>query len=287
MSGFGLAGPPPAAQIPGWKHLRTGKVRDLYTNDQSQLLIVASDRISAFDWVLPSTIPNKGKILTQLSLFWFERLSEIVPNHLISTDVPSEVKGRAIIAKPLHMFEVECVARGFLTGSGWQEYQVKKSVCGNQLPDDLVDGSKLERSIFTPATKAAIGDHDVNITIQQAAQIIGEKSASELQRLTLALYDHAAKYSQSRGITLVDTKFEFGTDEFGVITLGDEALTPDSSRFWDADRKSFDKQFVRDYLLKVWVRNSNPPELPDDVVEKTAERYEDAYFKLTGKRFEG
>ena len=287
MSGFGLAGPPPAAQIPGWRHLRTGKVRDLYTNNQNEILLVASDRISAFDWVLPSTIPNKGKILTQLSLFWFELLSDVVPNHLISTNVPSEVSGRAIIAKPLKMFPIECVARGYLTGSSWIEYQSGHSVCGNKLPPGLQDGSKLTDAIYTPATKAEIGDHDLNIDFSRTIELVGEKTATDLKRLTLALFNRAAKFTEQRGITLVDTKFEFGIADTGLITLGDEALTPDSSRFWDSARKSFDKQFLRDYLLKVWDRNSPPPELPKDVVEKTAARYEEAFFKITGRKFGG
>lgn len=286
MSGFGLKGAPVAQVIEGWNHLRTGKVRDLYTNDKNELLIVASDRISAFDWVLPTKIPNKGKILTQLSLFWFEKLSNLVPNHIISMDVPAEVKGRAVIAKPLKMFPIECVARGYLTGSGWKEYQQKQSVCGNDLPADLKDGSKLPKSIFTPATKAEIGDHDVNIDFESAAKLVGNESAIELKRLTLALYDHAKDYAATCGIILVDTKFEFGLDSNGEITLGDEALTPDSSRFWDLAHNSFDKQFLRDYLAGVWDRESEPPTIPQEIVEKTAAKYEEAFHKLTGRKFE-
>lgn len=286
MSGFGLKGAPVAQVIEGWNHLRTGKVRDLYTNDKNELLIVASDRISAFDWVLPTKIPNKGKILTQLSLFWFEKLSNLVPNHIISMDVPAEVKGRAVIAKPLKMFPIECVARGYLTGSGWKEYQQKQSVCGNDLPAGLKDGSKLPKSIFTPATKAEIGDHDVNIDFERATKLVGNESAIELKRLTLALYDHAKDYAATRGIILVDTKFEFGLDSNGEITLGDEALTPDSSRFWDLAHNSFDKQFLRDYLAGVWDRESEPPTIPQEIVEKTAAKYEEAFHKLTGRKFE-
>jgi phosphoribosylaminoimidazole-succinocarboxamide synthase len=291
MSGFGQAGPPPAPAIPGWTHLRTGKVRDLYSNDSSALLMVTSDRISAFDWVLPTTIPTKGAVLTQLSLFWFERLSNIVPNHIVSTDVPEEVHGRAVIVRPLTMFPIECVARGYLTGSGWSEYQKTKSVCGIGLPEGLLDGSKLPKNIFTPATKAEIGDHDINISYEQAAEFVPE--ADELRKLTLHLYEAAADFARTCGIILADTKFEFGKDENGLITLGDEALTPDSSRFWDAEtwrpggaQPSFDKQFVRDYLVNSgWDRESAPPELPSDVVEKTAERYRDAYRRLTGQPF--
>jgi phosphoribosylaminoimidazole-succinocarboxamide synthase len=284
MSGFGAKGAPAAPEIAGWKHLRTGKVRDLYTNEKNELLLVASDRISAFDWVLPTEIPGKGKILTQISLFWFEMLSDIVPNHIISTDVPAAVAGRAVIAKPLQMFAIECVARGYLTGSGWAEYKNNQEVCGNKLPAGLTDGSKLPESIFTPATKAEIGDHDININFAQAAEIVGADDAAELKRLTLALYDRAKDFAASKEITLVDTKFEFGRDANGVITLGDEALTPDSSRFWDRDQNSFDKQYLRDYLVTVWDRESEPPTIPQEVVEKTAAKYEEALFKLTGKR---
>ena len=284
MSGFGQSGAPAAPEIAGWKHLRTGKVRDLYTNDKNELLIVASDRISAFDWVLPTEIPNKGKLLTQISLFWFELLSDLVPNHIITTDVPASVAGRAVIAKPLQMFAIECVARGFLTGSGWVEYQTNQEVCGNKLPAGLIDGAKLPESIFTPATKAEIGDHDININFAEAAKIVGDSNAKDLKQLTLKLYDRAKNYAASRDIILVDTKFEFGLDTNGVITLGDEALTPDSSRFWDQDHNSFDKQYLRDYLATVWDKRSEPPTIPQEIVEKTVARYEEAYFRLTGKR---
>ena len=284
MSGFGAKGAPVAPEIAGWKHLRTGKVRDLYANEKNELLLVASDRISAFDWVLPTEIPGKGKILTQISLFWFEMLSDIVPNHIISTDVPASVAGRAVIAKPLEMFAIECVARGYLTGSGCSEYKHNQDVCGNKLPVGLTDGSKLPESIFTPATKAEIGDHDININFAEASKIVGEADATELKRLTLALYDRAKDYAASKEIILVDTKFEFGRDANGVITLGDEALTPDSSRFWDSAHNSFDKQYLRDYLVTVWDRQSEPPTIPQEIVEKTAAKYEEAFFKLTGKR---
>ena len=245
---------------------------------------MASDRISAFDWVLPTEIPGKGKLLTAISLFWFEMLSDLVPNHIISTDVPASVAGRAVIAKPLQMFAIECVARGYLTGSGWSEYQNNQAVCGNKLPAGLTDGSKLPESIFTPATKAEIGEHDMNITFAQASEIVGQEDASELKQLTLALYDRAKDYAATKDIILVDTKFEFGRDANGVITLGDEALTPDSSRFWDQQHNSFDKQYLRDYLATVWDKQSEPPTIPQEIVEKTAARYEEAFFKLTGKR---
>jgi phosphoribosylaminoimidazole-succinocarboxamide synthase len=293
VSGFGLAGPPPAPSIPGWRHLRTGKVRDLYTNDLGNILLVASDRISAYDWVMPTEIPGKGAVLTQLSLFWFDLLEDIVPNHIVSTDVPEEVEDRAIIVQPLEMFAIECVARGYLTGSGWSEYKENSAVCGNKLPAGLLDGSELPASIFTPATKAEIGDHDINIDFDQASKIVGAKDAAELRNLTLKLYDTAADFAKSRGILLADTKFEFGRNAAGAIVLGDEALTPDSSRFWDQStwapggtQPSFDKQFLRDYLVASgWDRNSPPPELPAEIVEKSAGRYEEAFYRLTGSKF--
>ena len=288
MSGFGLAGPPPAPQVAGWDHLRTGKVRDLYTNSSGEILLVASDRISAFDWVLPTTIPDKGAILTQLSLFWFELLEDIIPNHIITDNVPAQVADRAVIVEPLKMFDIECVARGYLTGSGLVEYKNNGAVCGNRLPDGLSDGSKLAIPIFTPATKAEIGDHDINIDFDQASAIVGAEYAESLRDYTLKLYTEAAEFAESRGIILADTKFEFGLDSDGEILLGDEALTPDSSRFWDATDlgASFDKQFVRDYLTTSgWDKKSPPPELPAEIVEKTAERYHQAYFTLTGSKY--
>ena len=293
MSGFGAAGAPPAPTIAGWQHLRTGKVRDLYTNSADEILLVASDRISAFDWVLPTTIPNKGSILTQLSLFWFELLEDIVPNHIISDDVPTQVVDRAVIVKPLDMFEIECVARGYLTGSGLSEYKENQAVCGNTLPSGLLDGSQLPGNIFTPATKAEIGDHDINIDFETAVKVVGADDAAQLRDLTLSLYETAADFAHSRGIILADTKFEFGRDSKGVITLADEVLTPDSSRFWEGStwnpgsaQSSFDKQFVRDFLTNSgWDKKSPPPELPAEIVEKTAARYEEAYFRITGMKF--
>ena len=293
MSGFGAAGAPVAPTIEGWTHLRTGKVRDLYSNDEGEILLVASDRISAFDWVLPSEIPNKGAILTQLSLFWFELLGDIVPNHIISDAVPSSVLDRAVIVQPLEMFEIECVARGYLTGSGLVEYNQNSVICGNQLPAGLLDGSQLPTSIFTPATKAEIGDHDINIDFENAVKIVGKDVAEELRAITLKLYDTAAEYAQSRGIILADTKFEFGANSKGSIIWGDEALTPDSSRFWEADgwapgksQPSFDKQFVRDWLIQSgWDKKSPPPELPQEIIDKTAARYEEAYERITGTKF--
>jgi phosphoribosylaminoimidazole-succinocarboxamide synthase len=293
MSGFGALGAPPAPFIDGWNHIRTGKVRDLYSNDQGEILLVASDRISAFDWVMASEIPQKGAILTQLSLFWFELLGDIVPNHIISEDVPESVEDRAIIVKPLDMFEIECVARGYLTGSGLAEYESNRAVCGNTLPDGLVDGSQLSTSIFTPATKADVGDHDINIDFESVVQIVGRDIAEDLREVTLKLYETAAEYSLSRGIILADTKFEFGASADGTITWGDEALTPDSSRFWEAatwapgkSQPSFDKQFLRDWLTNSgWDKKSPPPELPAEIVEKTAARYLEAFERITGTEF--
>lgn len=293
MSGFGAKGAPVAPVIDGWTHIRTGKVRDLYTNDEGEILLVASDRISAFDWVLPSEIPNKGAILTQLSLFWFELLGDIVPNHIITEDVPKSVMDRAVIVQPLEMYEIECVARGYLTGSGLVEYNENRAICGNSLPEGLVDGSQLPASIFTPATKAEVGDHDINIDFESAAKIVGRDFAEDLRDITLKLYDTAAEYARGRGIILADTKFEFGANSEGTITLGDEALTPDSSRFWELEgwtpgksQPSFDKQFVRDWLISSgWDKKSPPPELPTEIIEKTAARYEEAFERITGTKF--
>lgn len=277
----------------GWRPLKSGKVRDLFLNDAGEILLVASDRISAYDWIMPTPIPDKGRLLTQLSLFWFNKLADVVPNHVISTDVPAEVRGRAIICKPLTIFPVECVARGYLTGSGWGEYQKTQSVCGIPLSKGLLDGSELQEPIFTPATKAEVGEHDENISFDKAGAIIGIDEIVELRRLTLELYSQARDYARSRGIIIADTKFEFGLDSAGTITLADEALTPDSSRFWPADtwrpggvQPSYDKQYLRDWLTNIgWDRQSPPPELPDEIVAKTRARYSEAYAALTGEQF--
>ena len=277
----------------GWTPLKSGKVRDLYVNDVGEILLVASDRISAYDWIMPTPIPDKGRLLTELSLFWFEKLRDVVPNHVLSTEVPVEVKGRAIICKPLEIFPVECVARGYLTGSGWQEYQQERQVCGISLPAGLLDGSELPEPIFTPATKAEVGEHDENISFEVSQKIVGAQIAGELRRLTLALYSTARDYAHSRGIIIADTKFEFGLDSDGQITLADEALTPDSSRFWPATewqpggaQPSYDKQYLRDWLTSIgWDRQSPPPPLPDEVVAKTRARYCEAYAALTGEEF--
>ena len=293
MSGFGATGAPVAPLIEGWTHIRTGKVRDLYSNGDGELLLVASDRISAFDWVLPTEIPNKGAILTQLSLFWFELLGDIVPNHIVSDEVPDSVFDRAVIVQPLEMYQIECVARGYLTGSGLTEYSSHGSICGNKLADGLVDGSKIEEPIFTPATKAEIGDHDINIDFDKAAEIVGKAAAEELRELSLKLYETAADYALTRGIIVADTKFEFGANSEGSIIWGDEALTPDSSRFWELNswapgkpQPSFDKQYLRDWLTSTgWDKKSPPPELPEEIIAKTAARYEEAFERITGQKF--
>ena len=277
----------------GWRPLKSGKVRDLYINDAGEILLVASDRISAYDWIMPTPIPDKGRLLTKLSLFWFNKLAHLVPNHVISTDVPDEVKGRALICKSLEIFPIECVARGYLTGSGWVEYQNNREVCGIELPAGLLDGSELPEPIFTPATKAEVGEHDENISFDRVVSTIGQDQADELRRLTLEIYSTARDYAKTRGIIIADTKFEFGIDSNNEITLADEVLTPDSSRFWPAEtwrpgasQPSYDKQYLRDWLTSVgWDRQSPPPPLPDEVVAKTRARYSEAYTALTGEQF--
>lgn len=281
-----------APQISGWTHLRSGKVRDLYRNDLGQILLVASDRISAYDHILPVVIPNKGKILTQLSLFWFELLADLIPNHLISQDVPDQVKDRAVIVKKLSMIDIECVARGYLTGSALKQYQERGSVADQILPPGLLDGSEIDPAIFTPAQKADLGEHDENISFTQMVAAIGVAQAESLREKTLAIYSFAREYALGRGIIIADSKFEFGIDSDGQILLADEALTPDSSRFWDAGRylpgdtqPSFDKQFIRDWLVSSgWDQKGAPPIPPPDIVEQTAHRYEEAFTLLTGRK---
>lgn len=293
-------------ELPGWTHVYSGKVRDLYVPeadaDGDTVLVVASDRISAYDHVLATPIPDKGRILTQLSLWWFEQLAmgpDAVANHVVSTDVPGAVAGRAMVCRKLDMFPVECIARGYLTGSGLAEYRVSGTVCELPLPGGLVDGSRLEPAIFTPSAKAEVGEHDENITYDDMTAIVGDDIAAKLRDATLAIYRRAEEIARSRGIILADTKVEFGTDPVtGAITLGDEVLTPDSSRFWDAAtyepgkaQPSFDKQFVRDWLTSGasgWDRASDtpPPALPEDIVAKTRARYVEAYERLTGRQFD-
>ena len=284
-------------EIPGAAHLHSGKVRDLYRLGSGNLLIVASDRISAYDFVLSPGIPDKGEILTRMSLWWFDQLKDLVPNHVISTDVPERVRGRALICESLEMFPVECVARGYLTGSGLLDYNASGEVCGVKLPAGLVESSKLSEPIFTPATKAELGEHDENVSYDAVETSIGAEHAAVLRELTLGIYSRGESIARERGIILADTKLEFGRRPDGTIVLADEVLTPDSSRFWPADayqvgrvQSSYDKQFVRDWLTSPasgWDRagNKQPPALPDEIVEKTRARYIQAYEQLTGEAF--
>jgi phosphoribosylaminoimidazole-succinocarboxamide synthase len=278
--------------------LGRGKVRDLYAVGDA-LLLVATDRISAFDHVLGTGIPGKGKILTQISLFWFDLLSKLVPNHLITAEVSEfpallhpyadQLAGRSMLVKRALMFPVECVVRGYLTGSGWKEYRTSQSVCGIGLPAGLLDGSRLPEPLYTPSTKGEAGTHDENISFAATEAAIGSADAGELKRLTLAIYKRAAEHAESRGLILADTKFEFGRTADSII-LADEVLTPDSSRFWEAAswkpggaQPSFDKQFVRDYLESIhWNKQAPAPELPDEVVERTQAKYLEAFRRLTG-----
>lgn len=277
-----------------------GKVRDIYDLGD-KLLLVATDRISAYDYILPDEIPHKGQVLTQLSVFWFDLLDGVVDNHLISADVkdlPAEfqddadyLRGRFMLVKKAEMFPIECIVRGYLAGSGLAEYEKQGTVCGIALPSGLQNSDKLPQSIFTPSTKAEIGDHDENISFERAVQIIGEDDAQELQRLALHIYDTAAQYALDRGIIIADTKFEFGQID-GKIVLGDEVLTPDSSRFWAVDdyepgrsQASFDKQYVRDWLSANWDKTGEPPHLPKEVIENTSKKYIQAYELITGSPF--
>ena len=287
---------PPAPAIEGAEHIHSGKVRDLYRLTggpyDGRLLMVASDRISAFDFVLDSTIPDKGEILTRMSLWWFDNLD--VQNHIVSTRVPESVAGRAVVCAELAMFPVECVARGYLAGSGLVDYRATGEVCGVPLSPGLVDGSRLPEPIFTPATKAAVGEHDENVSYEAVVREVGESAAAELRRLTMAVYATAEAVTRERGLILADTKFEFGLRDGGPTVLADEVLTPDSSRYWPAAewepghaQPSYDKQIVRDWLTEEsgWDRISGerPPALPDEVVERTRARYLEAYELLTGR----
>jgi phosphoribosylaminoimidazole-succinocarboxamide synthase len=284
-----------------YPHVASGKVRDLYEVDGEHLLLVASDRISAFDHVLPTLIPDKGRVLTAMSVFWFELLADLVPNHLDAPPddprIPLEVLGRALLVRRLDMIAVECVARGYLTGSGLAEYADTGAVCGVVLPPGLVEAAQLPAPIFTPASKAGLGAHDENVTFDAVADAVGPQLAGTLRDLTLAVYEVAATHARERGLILADTKLEFGLDDRGDLVLGDEVLTPDSSRFWPAEayapgrpQPSFDKQYLRDWLTSPasgWDRAGGepPPPLPDDVVAATRGRYLDAYERLTGRPF--
>jgi phosphoribosylaminoimidazole-succinocarboxamide synthase len=282
-----------AAAIPGWNHAYSGKVRDLYRpvdGDADRLLVVASDRVSAFDHVLEPGIPGKGELLTRLSLWWFDVLAEF-PSHVMPDEVPNEVAGRAMVVKRLTMHPIECVVRGYLTGSGWAEYQETHAVCGVPLPAGLRDGDRLPQPIFTPAFKAELGEHDENITFDRVVELVGGEVAEALRSTSLAIFARAERIAGERGLLLVDTKFEFG-DDHGILTLGDEVLTSDSSRYWDAaayaggQRDSFDKQIVRNWLAANWpssARNTTPPpRLPEEIVERTAGRYRELVERLTG-----
>ncbi|ADI08836.1 phosphoribosylaminoimidazole-succinocarboxamide synthase [Streptomyces bingchenggensis BCW-1] len=305
MSGF--VEKPEPVEVPGLVHLHTGKVRDLYRNEKGDLVMVASDRMSAYDWVLPTEIPDKGRVLTQLSLWWFDQLIDVVPNHVLSTEVPegapADWAGRTLVCQSLSMLPVECVARGYLTGSGLTEYRESRTVCGIALPEGLADGSELPSPIFTPATKAEVGEHDENVPYEEVARRVGTETATQLRQATLAVYNRGRDIARDRGIILADTKFEFGhaLAEGGAdgheLVLADEVLTPDSSRFWPADQwqpgrpqPSFDKQFVRDWLTSAasgWDRHSEqpPPPLPEEIVERTRAKYVEAYERLTGIRW--
>jgi phosphoribosylaminoimidazole-succinocarboxamide synthase len=283
--------------VPGATHIYSGKVRDLYDLPNGNLLMVASDRISAYDHALDPPIPDKGEILTRMSVWWFDQLSDLAPNHVVSTEVPDAVAGRAVEVERLDMVQVECIARGYLTGGGLREYEETGTVSGLALPDGLVDGSRLPEPIFTPSTKAEYGGHDEPISYEQVAALVGDDLAARLRDLTLAVYARGEAIARDRGIIVADTKIEVGLRPDGTLVLADELLTPDSSRFWPADRwepghpqPSYDKQFVRDWLTSPasgWDRTSDtaPPRLPDDIVERTRARYVEAYETLTGLSF--
>jgi len=306
-----------AADLPGWTHVYSGKVRDLYrpTTDavagtiENRMLVVASDRVSAFDHVLSPGIPGKGELLTTLSLWWFDQLSGAdggrrIPNHLAATHVlvpetdelvdliPAEVTGRAMVVRSLDMLPIECVVRGYLTGSGWKEYVAEGTVCGIPLPGGLADGDRLPEPLFTPAYKAPMGEHDENISFARVEELVGAERAAQLRDLSLELYARAAATAEAKGLILADTKFEFGVDADGVLTVGDEVLTSDSSRYWDAEAwasgttpaermASFDKQIVRDWLAAAWDGQGTPPELPSEIVARTAAKYRELLAKLT------
>jgi phosphoribosylaminoimidazole-succinocarboxamide synthase len=282
--------------LEGLPLVASGKVREIYEAGSDRLLLVASDRISTYDVVHPTPIPGKGQVLTGLSEFWFERTQQIVPNHLISyTEVPDQVRGRAMLVEKLDMFPVECVVRGYITGSGWKDYQSTGAVCGIDLPGGLSESEQLPEPIFTPATKAEVGDHDENVDFDRAAEILGDREAlEELRRLSIELYSFAAEHARERGIILADTKFEFGRDSSGRIVVGDEVLTPDSSRFWPADgyepgrgQPSFDKQYVRDWASQSgWDKTAPAPALPDEVIERTGALYREAYERITDEPFD-
>jgi len=282
-----------ALNIPGWRHLYSGKVRDLYASQDpadTRILVVASDRVSAFDFVLSPGIPEKGALLTKLSRWWFAQLD--FPNHLAEGEIPDAVADRAMLAQSLEMLPIECVVRGYITGTGWAEYQASGTVCGIPLPSGLENGDRLPEPLFTPAYKAPMGEHDENITFDRVVELVGAERAAELRDASLSIYAEAADIAEQHGLILADTKFEFGTDADGILRLADEVLTSDSSRYWDAATwesgttpaarmASFDKQIVRDWLASNWDKQGEPPALPDEIVERTADRYRELITRLT------
>lgn len=284
------------------KRIHQGKVRDIYDIDANTMLLVSTDRLSAFDVILPTGITNKGAMLTQMANFWFEKLQHVVPNHLtgidpatvVSADEKTQVKGRAVVVKKLKALPIEAIVRGYLVGSGWKEYQAKGTVCDIPLPAGLALASKLPAPLFTPSSKAAVGEHDENISIAQVEALIGKELTARVAKAAIALYSQAAEYALTRGIIIADTKFEFGLDEHGVLHVMDEVLTPDSSRFWPADSykigsnpPSYDKQFVRDWLESTgWNKTPPAPALPADVAQRTSDKYMEAFERLTGKKLD-
>ena len=281
------------------KKISSGKVREIYEVDEDKLLLVVSDRISAFDYILPSLVPNKGKILNQISEFWFNYIKDIIPNHVISTDIKDfpkefqteEFEGRSMLVKKLKMIPVECIVRGYITGSGWKSYQKDGTVCGITLPEGLQESQKLPEPIFTPTTKAAEG-HDENISFEEVCELIGKDLAENLRAKTIEIYSKCAEYALTKGVIIADTKFEFGLDENGALVIGDEVLTPDSSRFWPASdyqvgksQKSFDKQYIRDWIKSTGYDPESGTPIPDDVIDVTVNKYKEAYQILTGKNF--
>ena len=281
------------------KKISSGKVREIYEVDEDKLLLVVSDRISAFDYILPSLVPNKGKILNQISEFWFNYIQDIIPNHVISTDIKDfpkefqteEFEGRSMLVKKLKMIPVECIVRGYITGSGWKSYQKDGTVCGITLPEGLQESEKLPEPIFTPTTKAAEG-HDENISFEEVCELIGKDLAEELRAKTIEIYSKCAEYALAKGVIIADTKFEFGLDENGALVIGDEVLTPDSSRFWPASdyqvgrgQKSFDKQYIRDWIKSTGYDPESGTPIPDDVIDVTVNKYKEAYQILTAKNF--
>lgn len=280
--------------IPGWRHIYSGKVRDLYASEDpadTRILVVASDRVSSFDFVLSPGIPNKGELLTTLSGWWFAQLSDF-PNHIVEGEIPDAVAGRAMLAMALEMQPIECVVRGYITGSGWAEYVESGTVCGIPLPAGLKNGDRLPEPLFTPAYKAPMGEHDENISFEKVVELVGADRAAQLRDVSLEVYRRASEIAEAKGLILADTKFEFGVDDEGTLRLADEVLTSDSSRYWDAEAwrtgttptermASFDKQIVRDWLASHWDKQGEPPALPDEVITRTADRYRELITRLT------